>query len=128
MLGCQNKQPQSPPPPSPPVAATPPVVVTPPDAAVVAKAPVKVIEQKGQGACAADADCELSSWQPGCCTSACEEYAIAKKDLAAKKAKEKCNDDEPCPPPSPCPEPTWMADSAVCRQGTCTAVGHAVEL
>jgi hypothetical protein len=100
------------------------------DAAVPADAiKTTTVDHEGQGICKTDADCELSSWQPGCCTSACGAYAISKKLLAEKKAQETCppKGTQLCPPPSPCPPLVWMADKAVCKKGRCVAVGHAVD-
>jgi hypothetical protein len=100
------------------------------DAAVPADAiKTTTVDHEGQGICKTDADCELSSWQPGCCTSACGAYAISKKLLAEKKAQETCppKGTQLCPPPSPCPPLVWMADKAVCKKGRCVAVGHALD-
>jgi hypothetical protein len=100
------------------------------DAAVPADAiKTTTVDHEGQGICKTDADCELSSWQPGCCTSACGAYATSKKLLAEKKAQETCppKGTQLCPPPSPCPPLVWMADKAVCKKGRCVAVGHALD-
>ncbi|HTL38450.1 MAG TPA: hypothetical protein VL326_35210 [Kofleriaceae bacterium] len=160
VVGCQHVEPEAqkkaePPPPvttpadAPTVAMVSDAAALPSDAAAtpadagVDAAPsagsTKLAEDKGEGACKRDADCELSVWQPGCCTSACTGYAISKQALAARKAKEKCPpkgtqgavDDtglaKPCPPPSPCPPLDFLPEKAVCKKGTCTAVGTTVK-
>lgn len=130
---CACSKPAPPPPPS-----TPPV----PDAAVAdagvpdagvpdasrpdALPPIHkwvIDEAEGTGRCKVDADCVLSSWQPGCCTGTCTSYAISKAELAAREKKENCpaRRAKPCPPPAPCPRPTHVPVDAFCKDNTCWA-------
>lgn len=141
LVGCQNSQPvaekKTTPPPVVAPADVAPVMIdaaapidapAPADAGVDAPTPAKkVVERKGEGACKVDADCEVSVWQKGCCTSACTGYAISKKLLASRKAEDNCEAKKvECPPPAPCPLPTFLAETAICKRGTCTAVGSTV--
>jgi hypothetical protein len=79
--------------------------------------------ENGVGACRVDADCELSSFQEGCCTQACEPTAKNKADLARARAGEDCAEQKKkhpsCPPPSPCPARTYQSVAAVCCEGQC---------
>ena len=145
VVGCQHAEPEArrkaePPPPavmpadattvvSADASASPSDAATPMDAGVDAApsaSSTKVVERKGEGTCKSDAECGLSTWQEGCCLSTCTGYAINKKLLAARIAKENCPSKEKhvCPPPAPCPLPDFFPDKAVCKSGTCTAVGH----
>jgi len=142
MIGCNEQRPPdkpaTPPQPTAPGSAAVAVVAdaavlvdaaAPADAAVAPDARVAgKVERKGEGSCKADADCELSSWQEGCCTASCAGYAISKQLLAKRVAKENCppRGTNVCPPPSPCPLPDFLPEQAVCRKGTCTALGSAV--
>lgn len=136
-IGCAKAPPAPPPtsPPTPAIQATDAAIVAPPDAppdapadAAVdaASAPVQpqIVEAKGDGACKVDADCELSSWQPGCsCTGTCGSYPISVAEIAMRERKEHCPKvrTTPCPPPSPCPLPTHRAIDAFCKNHVCWA-------
>ena len=73
--------------------------------------------------CERDDDCELTTYQAGCCVQACESYAMDKRRLAAARAKEDCSGQrgEDCPPPAPCPPPTHRVVAARCEAGVCVA-------
>ena len=77
----------------------------------------------GVGACAVDADCELTSYQEGCCTQACAPSARSRADLARAKSAENCvavkKKHPSCPPPSPCQPPSYEPTAAACCGGTC---------
>ena len=77
----------------------------------------------GEGRCLADADCVLSSYQPGCCTQACVARALNKHELAARMAAENCAAHKgPCPPPAPCEKFDYRVIAAVCRAQTCATL------
>ncbi|HEX7602367.1 MAG TPA: hypothetical protein VF316_12215 [Polyangiaceae bacterium] len=84
----------------------------------------------GVGACTADADCELSSYQQGCCTQACSPSAKNKADVARARNAENCAEvrkrQPVCPPPAPCRTAAWVATAAVCCAGTCMTARRAV--
>lgn len=125
-----TEQPQPEPQPEPEPEPEPqpnerPAIVAPADAATpdapLPPAP-RTDEVAGTGRCKADTDCELSSWQSGCCTQACDGYAISTVELARLTRRENCAAvrTKPCPPPAPCPPPTHRAFEAFCKAGTCT--------
>jgi hypothetical protein len=127
VLAACTKPPPTPTPPPPPLLADAGAVAdasvpdAPPDAALPRIHKWVIDEAPGEGRCKVDADCELSSWQPGCCTGTCTEYAISKRELAARKKTERCKRATPCPPPAPCPRPTHMPIDAFCKEGACWA-------
>ncbi len=102
---------------APPIDAAP---TAPPDAAVAQPGVFEDVE--GVGICQQNADCVLSSWQPGCCLSTCEGYAIRVRDLEDRMAKENCPPPgtKLCPPPAPCPVQKRRAVEAKCKNHRCT--------
>lgn len=93
-------------------------------ATAAASSSAKAEESAGRGSCVHDDDCVLTSYQPGCCVQACEDYASNKADLAALQAKEDCAATRPerCPPPAPCRRPTHRVLAAKCSAGACVAI------
>jgi hypothetical protein len=85
---------------------------------------------RGVGTCSVDADCELSSYQPGCCTQACAPSAKGKTYLAHERRAEDCaaqKKREPlCPPPAACAPRTYEPIAAVCCAGTCATARRAL--
>jgi len=75
-----------------------------------------VVLVKGDGTCTADADCELTSWKPGCCGGACSTYAASKQAMSNHNCLAV---ERECPPQPPCPKPTFKVTGAVCHEGSC---------
>jgi hypothetical protein len=130
VIGCSKpSQPPAAPPPgdTPRVAdvqdAAPMAEPAPPPAPDAKEAQAKAYEYAdGIGTCQSDADCELSSWQEGCCLATCEGYAISKVELAKRIKKENCPPPgtKLCPPPAPCPADRRFASGVTCRANRCT--------
>lgn len=135
VIGCTKPQPQAdqvtaPPPQlqaqdaahTPPPDAPPADASVPPDALLPdAGSGSRNETADGEGACKQDSDCEPSNWQPGCCLSTCETYAVSHVLLAKRIKKEACPavPTKPCPPPAPCPVRKYRAIDAFCSNGTC---------
>lgn len=87
-----------------------------------------LVETAGTGTCKVDADCELSSYQAGCCVQGCQPYARNRRALEKAIAAEApaCEafrrSGEPCPPPAPCPRPTHEPIAAKCVERRCYTV------
>lgn len=83
---------------------------------------------EGRGSCKKDDDCVLSSFQEGCCTGACSNYATNKQELAARETRANCAKTKPavCPPPAPCPPPQHWIEAAKCKDKKCYAVGRRI--
>ena len=79
--------------------------------------------EEGVGGCRVDADCELSSYQEGCCAQACAASAKSRTELARARKGEDCAELKKqhalCPPPSPCPPQTHEPIAAACCAGRC---------
>jgi hypothetical protein len=114
---------------------TPVVVDAPPPPPIVEDAPIAidaatgaVTEVPGTGKCKVDTDCELSSYQAGCCVQGCEPYARNKRELHREMAAEEptCEkfrkSGKPCPPPAPCPLQTHQILAAKCVKNSCYTV------
>jgi hypothetical protein len=80
----------------------------------------------GTGACRVDADCQLSSYQPGCCTQACAPSAKGRADVLRAQKAEDCvamnKGPAHCPAPAACQPSAFDATAAVCCKGACTTV------
>lgn len=116
-----------------PDATIPPDAAIPTDAAIAIDAPIDaavgaLVETPGTGTCKVDADCELSSYQSGCCVQGCEPYARNKRELQREIAGEQATCDafrksgKPCPPPAPCPRRTHEVLAAKCVKKQCYTV------
>ena len=107
-------------------APAPPIIVDAPIA--IDAAAGEITEVPGTGKCKVDADCELSSYQSGCCVQGCEPYARNKRELDREmKAEESTcekfrKSGKPCPPPAPCPRHTHQILAAKCVKNSCYTV------
>ena len=138
LMACGKRTPAPEPTREPVIDATPAPVVDAPLAAVAVDAAVDaapidatvgdIVETPGTGKCKVDADCELSSYQAGCCVQGCEPYARNKRELEREIAAEQSTCEKfrksgkPCPPPAPCPRQTHNILAAKCVKNSCYTV------